>query len=163
MVKNYFYNLLKQYILYLKIIFRLVLFLIFLAFSSHFRIRLDYIFFCSTSIRLNLLIVVEPSSLTLRSLAADYPIFVFFTIPYLVKISPHNIYYYKLVDKALRNFPSIQNIFLDLIYTIMPIVSSILFPIAEAVEETIPRLFANCPDDTAKLFAVSLLNIKYKC
>jgi len=34
-----------------------------------------------------------------------------------------------------------------------------LFPIAEAVEETMPRLLANCPDDTAKLFDL-LLELK---
>ena len=102
------------HILYYEISLQPVLLLIFQAFSSHFRIRLDYIFFCSPSTRLNLLIVVEPSSLTLRGLAADYPIFIFFTVPYAINISPYIHYCYKLVDKALRNFPPIQNILIDL-------------------------------------------------
>nr|DAP78521.1 MAG TPA: hypothetical protein [Caudoviricetes sp.] len=46
--------------------------------------RLDHIFFSPISVHLHLRskeLVVEPSPLTLRSLVADYPIFISVTIP----------------------------------------------------------------------------------
>lgn len=70
-------------------------------------------------------------------------------------------YYNNLVDKALKAFPSIKSILLDLIFK--PITSSNEFPPTDKADDTIPNELANCPEDTENWFAVSLLNIKYKC
>lgn len=41
--------------------------------------------------------------------------------------------------------------------------SSKELPPTDKAEDTIPNEFANWPEDTENWFAVSLLNIKYKC
>ncbi len=59
-------------------------------------------------------LVSEPSSSFVGCLAADCPILFFFTVPQLITVCPKLHYWAWLVEKALRGFPSIHQVFLYL-------------------------------------------------